>query len=129
MSGMHALIVDDNANNMGVLGELLTLEGVQFTSLLDPKHLETTLQNISRLDVIFLDLEMPGIDGYEILQFLQEDDQLSTIPVVAYTVHVSEINTARQLGFHSFLGKPLDADKFPEQLACILSGEHVWSLP
>jgi hypothetical protein len=48
---------------------------------------------------------------------------------VAYTVHVSEINTVYQMGFHSFLGKPLDSDLFPDQLARILRGERVWATP
>ena len=46
-----------------------------------------------------------------------------------YTVHVSEIGVARDLGFHSFLGKPLDVDKFPEQLKRILNDEPVWVTP
>jgi CheY-like chemotaxis protein len=77
--------------------------------------------------VIFLDLEMPGIDGYPMLSYLKNDDRFNNVPVVAYTVHMSEMNVARQKGFHSFLGKPLDADLFPEQLAAILRGEHVWT--
>ncbi len=51
------------------------------------------------------------------------------IPIVAYTVHISEINMARQVGFHSFLGKPLDMDSFPHHLSQILSGEGVWVIP
>jgi hypothetical protein len=44
-----------------------------------------------------------------------------------YSVHASEINRARDMGFHSCLGKPLNADDFPEQLARILRGERVWA--
>lgn len=127
MSQPHALIVDDNANNLGVLAEMLSLEGVNYTKVLNPNLLEGILNEMSQLDVIFLDLEMPDIDGYTILEYLKSDERFQQIPVVAYTVHVSEINTARKLGFHSFLGKPLDADRFPSQLAKILRGERVWA--
>lgn len=127
MSQPHALIVDDNANNLGVLAEMLSLEGVSYTKVLNPNLLEGVLDKLSQLDVIFLDLEMPDIDGYTILEFFKSDERFQHIPVVAYTVHVSEINTARRLGFHSFLGKPLDADRFPAQLAKILHGERVWA--
>jgi two-component system cell cycle response regulator DivK len=45
---------------------------------------------------------------------------------IAYTVHVSEISLAHKHGFDGFIGKPLDSERFPNQLARILSGEHVW---
>ena len=91
--------------------------------------MEANLQKLKPVDVIFLDLELPGINGYDILDKLKRDARFSSVPIVAYTVHVSEINQARKLGFHSFIGKPLDADLFPRQLERILKGEHVWALP
>lgn len=129
MSAIHALILDDNPNNLGILAELLTLEGASVTTVQNPLKLGPALASVEHLDVIFLDLEMPGMDGYEVLEQLKANPQWEGVPVVAYTVHVSEINVARQLGFHSFLGKPLDADLFPEQLARILQGERVWEIP
>jgi two-component system, cell cycle response regulator DivK len=126
MSKLHALIIDDNKDNLGILAQLLSLEGVSHTGINNPARVKDALTQLERVDIVFLDLEMPGIDGYNVLKMLKADARFKTVPVVAYTVHVSEINTARQLGFHSFLGKPLDADRFPEQLARILRGEHVW---
>lgn len=126
MTSPHALIVDDNKENVDILAELLTLEGVTFTRVHNPTLVEATLDNLSSVDIIFLDLEMPKVDGYQLLEWFQADSRFENVPVVAYTVHVSEISVARQLGFHSFLGKPLDADIFPEQLARILNGERVW---
>jgi CheY-like chemotaxis protein len=128
MNSVHALIIDDNANNLGVLAELLSLEGVSYTKVQDPRKLEAALQSLSRVDVVFLDLEMPGFDGYEVLNQLKTDARFDGIPVVAYTVHVSEINHARNFGFDSFLGKPLDAERFPKQLQKILRGEKVWAI-
>ena len=126
MTPPHALIIDDNRENVDVLAELLTLEGVTFTRVHNPTLVESVIDDIDSLDVIFLDLEMPKLDGYQLLEWFQSDARFDRIPVVAYTVHVSEISVARQLGFHSFLGKPLDADQFPQQLARILNGERVW---
>lgn len=127
MSDIHALVIDDNTNNIGVLAELLRLEGVKVTTIQNPLKIEAALEQ--PVDIIFLDLEMPEMDGYEVLGHLKADSRLAGVPVVAYTVHVSEMITARQMGFHSFLGKPLDADKFPHQLEKILQGERVWSMP
>ncbi len=128
MTALHALVIDDNSNNRGVLAELLEIEGIRCTEVRDPLLLDNMLSQIAPVNVVFLDLEMPGIDGYGVLEKLKAMPGFANVPVVAYTVHVSEINAARQRGFHSFLGKPLDADTFPAQLASILSGERVWSV-
>lgn len=127
MSQIHALIIDDNKDNASVLAQLLALEGVSCTEVLDTRKLAATLQRLTQVDIIFLDLEMPHEDGFTVLRNMKSNPKLKTVPVVAYTVHVSEIGRARQFGFHSFLGKPLDSDRFPDQLARILRGENVWA--
>jgi CheY-like chemotaxis protein len=123
----HALIIDDNVGNVKVLAGLLAVEGVTQTQIFNPTQLGDALKAAPRPDVIFLDLEMPALNGYDVLAQIKGRADLSSVPVVAYTVNTGEINTARQLGFHSFLSKPLNADRFPEQLRRILRGEPVWS--
>jgi CheY-like chemotaxis protein len=126
VSQSHALIIEDNGKNIHVLASLLQREGVSHTDLSDPTLLEEVLQTLEQVDVVFLDLEMQGRSGYDVLGLLKEDPRFQSVPVVAYTVHVSEINNAYQVGFHSFLPKPLDSERFSEQLAKILQGERVW---
>ncbi len=127
MARMHALIVDDNRDNVAILAQMLSIEGIESTRIEDPTKLEKALSNLPKTQVIFLDLEMPKLNGYEIFNQLRSIETFKNVPIVAYTVHVSEINTVRSLGFHSFLTKPLDQDDFPEQLALILKGEPVWA--
>ena len=124
----HALIIDDNADNVGILEQMLEMEGVGFTSVQDPTQVDARLGNVS-IDIVFLDFEMPKIDGYKMLEKLKADARFDGVPIVAYTVHVSEISVAREKGFDSFLGKPLDADSFPDHLRRILSGQQVWANP
>ena len=76
-------------------------------------------------DVIFLDLEMPEINGYEMIEILKNELGVSA-PIIAYSVHISEVHVARKLGFDGFLGKPLRRTEFPGQLQRILNGEKVW---
>jgi CheY-like chemotaxis protein len=127
MTSPHALIIDDDANNLKVLGRLLSMAGATFTAIQDSTQIVDVLKDLEKLDIIFLDLEMPNINGYEMLPILKEQMGI-TVPIVACTVHTSEIYTARELGFHSFLGKPLQVDKFSSQLNLILSGEAVWDM-
>ncbi len=122
----HALIIEDNSLNVQVLSTFLTRQGITFTTVLNPQRLTELLGNTNQVDVVFLDLEMPGLNGYDVLALLKADTRFQAVPVVACTVHVSEMNTAYRLGFDSFIAKPLDSDRFPEQLARILQGERVW---
>jgi CheY-like chemotaxis protein len=122
----HALIIDDDKMNIDVLAKLLAKLGVGCTSILSPSQLNTGLQTLTELHVIFLDLEMPIEDGYSVHNRLKADPQLSGIPIVAYSVHTNEIDEVRRVGFHSFIGKPLDSRKFPSQLERILNNVSVW---
>jgi len=122
---VYALIIDDNKNNVEVLQRLLLAQNAKCTCLADPTQLETMWEKVRQADVVFLDLELPHIDGYEVFALLKENID-PAVPVVAYTVHTSEVDRARDMGFHSFLGKPLNPNLFPELLADILSGKSVW---
>jgi CheY-like chemotaxis protein len=122
----HALVIDDNVKNVAVLVHLLNQHSVSTTQVIFAHQLPPALERLEQVDVVFLDLEMPDRNGYEVLKDLKADDRFSQVPIVAYTIHSSEIHTAMEVGFHSFLAKPLDADRFGDQLARILKGERVW---
>lgn len=124
MPHQQALVIDDNAQNRKVLSQLLAKQGIPCTEFADPRKLSSSLPEMGAFDVVFLDLEMPGLDGYNVKNILRE--HLGTTPIIAYTVHVSEINVVRDQGFDGFLGKPLDNARFPEQLERILNGQPVW---
>jgi two-component system, cell cycle response regulator DivK len=126
MTKGHAVIIDDNRPNSEVLAMLLDNEGISSTVIASPRNLTEALGEIGSISVIFLDLEIPNYDGFAILHDLKSEPRLSGTPVVAYTVHVSEVNEARDAGFDGFLGKPLDTLRFPEQLQRILNNEPVW---
>ena len=122
----HALIIDDNIGNINVLSLLLKQEGLSYTRIDNPKTVLSTLQGIEHVDVVFLDLEMPNLDGYQVVNQLLETGRFDNTPIIAYTVHVSEIRAAHDGGFTGFIGKPLDPQRFPDQLKRILNGEQVW---
>jgi two-component system cell cycle response regulator DivK len=124
MDQLNALIVEDNVKNLQILAMLLSDQGISHTAVTDPKHMEAALD--AKIDIVFLDLEMPGLTGYEVMEQLKADGRFKGIPFVACTVHSGEMNKAHDLGFDSFIGKPLDPDRFPEQLTRILHGEGVW---
>ena len=124
----HALIVDDDANNLEVLEQLLAVEGISSTMLKDPTQVLSALPGLPPIDAVLCDLEMPRIDGYTLLSSLRKVLD-KNIPIICVSVHLAELDRAYQLGFDGFLGKPLDGERFPLQIARILEGQPVWDLP
>jgi two-component system, cell cycle response regulator DivK len=77
-----------------------------------------------------MDLRLPHEDGYEALRQIRANPRLRDTIVVVVTAQASpaEMQKAREAGFDGFLSKPLDADRFPEQIQRILQGERVWEM-
>lgn len=122
---IQALIIDDNPVDQKVLAKLLTMEGVELIQIYDPTDLQLKLQSLNEIDIIFVDLEMPHYNGYQVLEVLVQKYG-SRVPIVACTVHTSEVSVARDLGFHSFIAKPLNSSRFSGQIQRILRGESIW---
>lgn len=122
----YALIVDDNDNNLAAMAALLRREHITAVMLKTPCTILANLHTFPKFEVIFLDLAFPNCDGLKVIKDLKADARLNGIPIVAYSVHTSELNEARDAGFDSFLGKPISVEHFPEQLRHILSGKPVW---
>ena len=123
---MHALIVDDDKFNLEVLVHLLKAEGVTSTALQDPSRLLSVLESEEeQIDIIFLDLEMPKLDGYQIYEMIRENLGADVL-IIACTVHVNEVDNARQIGFNGFMSKPLDHERFKSQFARLRDNQPVW---
>jgi CheY-like chemotaxis protein len=122
----YAIVIEDNLMNRDVMILALNNMGVHCTIIDLPVSIPAFLDPLEQIDVIFLDLELPSQSGFDLLREIKQIDRLKNVPVVAYTVHTSEIGTARSAGFDSFLGKPINAYKFTSQVQRILSGQQVW---
>lgn len=123
----HVIIVDDRESNIEVLGMLLANQGVTYTGYSGHDELMANLNGIGQVSAVFLDLELsPDYGYYHTLHTLRQHPRFGNVPMVAYTVHISEIEKARAEGFDHFLAKPISALHFPRHLARILNGEPVW---
>ena len=85
---------------------------------------------LSRLDLILMDIRLPYEDGFAALKKIRSSPNLKDTLVIAVTAEasVNQLNKARAANFDGFLGKPLDPDRFPDQIRRILGGEPVWEL-
>lgn len=81
-------------------------------------------------DVVFLDIHVPPIDGFEMLGLLKDSPKFKGIPTIAMTASVmnDEIARLQTAGFDGCIAKPVDKNEFPALLERILSGEKIWSI-
>jgi two-component system cell cycle response regulator DivK len=127
----YVLIVEDNLNSLALLVRLLNLIGIKgYSWKASGWHVLEHVRNLPKVDLILLDLRLPFEDGYEVLRKIRSERRLAKAWVVAITAEATptEMEKARRAGFDGFLGKPLDMDRFPDQLRRILQGEEVWEL-
>ena len=101
------LLVDDDPVNLKRAQLILAKEGFRIAATLSGKQAFSFLSK-NRPDIIFLDINMPEMDGFEVLERLKGDDGLRPIPVVLLSADTDEAVRERglALGAAGFLGKP-----------------------
>lgn len=127
----HILVVEDNVSNFVLIARLLAFMGVQKCEWKTTGWGVVDFANtMPRVDLVLMDLRLPHEDGYDALRQIRADERLHNTLVVVVTAHGSsaEMQRAKEAGFDGFLSKPLDADRFPEQIRQILSGTPIWDL-
>lgn len=103
------LVVDDIEANRDVLSRRLRGQGYAVDTAEDgPQALE--MLNAGRYDLVFLDIMMPGIDGYEVLQKIKANDELKNIPVIMISALSESESVARciEMGAEDYLPKPFN---------------------
>ena len=123
------LIVEDNLNNFILMTRLLAFLGIKKCEWKASgwKVLEFA-ETLGDVSLVLMDINLPDSDGYQALQSLRSHERFVNVPIVAVTAHISKDSMirARESGFDGFIGKPLDPDRFPEQVRRVLQGEEVW---
>jgi diguanylate cyclase (GGDEF)-like protein len=102
------LIVDDLEANVQLLEQLLRNAGyVRITTTRDP-HSVCVLHRVNHYDLILLDLRMPGMDGFQVMECLKEVETDGYLPVLAVTAQPAHKLRALQAGAKDFVSKPFD---------------------
>jgi signal transduction histidine kinase len=122
------LYVEDNRENRMLVRAILEAEGYTIVDAEDGlAGVEAAVREEPAL--ILLDVNLPGIDGYEVVAVLKSFPALATTPVVALTAYAMEGDRQRSLvaGCDGYIQKPIDVDTFPRQVEEFLHGkrEHV----
>jgi CheY-like chemotaxis protein len=106
--GASILIVDDQESNIRLLEQVLMEAGYKnVTSTLNP-HEVCTLHRKNVYDLILLDLQMPGMDGFQVMAALKTNEADSYLPVIVLTAQPGHKVRALQCGTKDFISKPFD---------------------
>jgi two-component system cell cycle response regulator DivK len=124
------LVVEDNVSNFVLIARMLGYMGIHCEWKTSGYEVVEYADTLPRLDLILMDIRLPYEDGYGALRKIRASPALKDTLVIAVTAEASleQINKARASGFDGFLGKPLDMDRFPDQIRRILAGEPVWEM-
>jgi len=124
------LVVEDNVSNFVLIARLLGYMGIHCEWKTSGYEVVEYADSLPHLDLILMDIRLPYEDGYGALRKIRSSPSLKETRVVAVTAEASEeqMRKAREAAFDGFLGKPIDPDRFPEQIRHILAGESVWDL-
>ena len=102
------LIVDDQEVNIQLIEQLLSSAGyTNFSSTMQPGEVGA-LHRKHRYDLILLDLQMPGMDGFQVMEVLKGDAADAYLPVLVITAQPSHKLRALQAGAKDFISKPFD---------------------
>ncbi|MBI1795198.1 MAG: response regulator [Chloroflexi bacterium] len=122
------LVVEDNVSNFVLIARMLGYLGIHCEWKTSGYEVVEYADTLPRLDLILMDIRLPYEDGYGAQKKIRAAERFRAVPIVAVTAEASpeQMTKAKDAGFDGFLGKPLDPDRFPDQIRRILSGDQVW---
>jgi two-component system cell cycle response regulator len=120
----HVLIIEDNPENLELMSYLLRAFGHTTVST-DEGGRGVEMAGSERPDLIVCDVQLHGIDGYEVVQRLKGDPARRHIPIVAVTALAmsSDREKGLALGFDGYIAKPIDPELFVAQIEAFMPAE------
>jgi two-component system cell cycle response regulator DivK len=117
------LVIEDNDQNLYLVTFILEKHGYQVQAARD--GMEGVARAASLMpDLILLDIQLPGMDGYTIAQRLRKNPDLASVPIVAVTSYAmpGDREKALEAGCSGYIEKPINPDTFIQQIKCHLKG-------
>lgn len=116
-----ALVIEDHPDNMTLICDILVLNGyatLQATTGMQGYELAQEKQP----DFIILDIQLPDINGYQVLENIRSNDQTRNIPVVAMTSYAmaGEKNRLLNAGCDGYVEKPIDPGRVMQQILQVI---------
>jgi len=126
----RVLIIEDNPENLELMSYLLRAFGHATTST-DDGGQGVRLAANGQPDLVVCDVQLHGIDGYDVVRQLKQDERLRHVPVVAVTALAMSADREKGLaaGFDGYIAKPIDPEAFVRQVEAFLPAAKHGSAP
>jgi CheY-like chemotaxis protein len=128
-SEAYIVVVEDTIANFILMVRMLSFMGVRHCEW-KPSGWQVVpfAEFLPRIDLVLLDIRLPYEDGYHVLKRFRAHPKLKDTMICAVTASTGEdeMLRAQKAGFNGFLNKPLNPDKFPDQIRAMLAREGVW---
>lgn len=120
-SEWRVLIVDDDPDNVGVLELVLGFHNAS-TRIAASGEECLRLMREAAPNLLLIDIQMPGMTGYELLEHIRANDDWRDIPAVAVTAHAmsGDADRVMRAGFDGYISKPIDVASLVDDLRSIL---------
>ncbi len=108
MTGRVILVIEDNPKNLKLVRDVLTFAGYEVVEA-GTAEAGLELADERRPSLVFMDIQLPGMDGYDALRALRSNERTDSVPVVALTAFAMDDDRRRALdaGFDGYLAKPV----------------------
>ena len=117
----HILIVDDSRLNLDLAKDILQSSGYETSEIECGEDLPRQLAK-QLPDLVLMDIQLPGMSGFECLKFLRADERYAAIPVIAFTASVMQEDKQAIIaaGFNGLIEKPIGFKEFLTTIASTL---------
>lgn len=115
------LIIEDNENNMELISFILQANGYNtIKAFRGIEGIEKTRSN--RPDLVLLDIQLPDIDGFEVLKRIRGDQQIFSTPIIAVTSYAMTGDGKKLLnaGCNGYIEKPIDPESIVSQIKRVI---------
>ncbi|WP_417835348.1 CHASE domain-containing protein [Thalassospira tepidiphila] len=132
LADIKVLVVDDSALNREVADQILKRNGAHSVAVESAEKCIELLEKTSLMfDVVLMDIQMPGMDGYEATRFIRNNLKLENLPIIALTAGalVEEKKAALNAGMNDFLTKPIEPQSLISRIRACVEQSRGRSIP
>ncbi|MBW1645864.1 MAG: response regulator [Deltaproteobacteria bacterium] len=116
------LVVEDNEDNRELVIKVLRHRGFAVVGLETGREALERLAEI-RPDVILMDINLPGMDGYEVTSRIRATPEFAAVPIIALTAHAMRGDEAKSLaaGCDAYIPKPINVRTLADQISAVIA--------